>query len=158
MLINLSEIDRKILNVIQRDASITNAELAERVGLSAAPCWRRIKRLEEKGIISKRVGILDTKALGLNITAFANVKLSHIQEDALEEFEAEITKFDEVTECYTISGSMDFLLRIVTENMQSYESFLRKKLLRLPMVSEVNSHFAVTQVKYTTAVPLELSK
>lgn len=158
MLINLSEIDRKILNVIQQDASITNAELAERVGLSAAPCWRRIKRLEEKGIISKRVGILNTKALGLNITAFANVKLSHIQEDALEEFEAKVTKFDEVTECYTISGSMDFLLRIVTENMQSYENFLRKKLLRLPMVSEVNSHFAVTQVKYTTAVPLETTR
>ena len=157
MLIELSDIDKKILSAIQEDSSITNSELAEKVGLSAAPCWRRIKRLEEKGIIAKRVGILDTKALGLNIIAFANVKLSHIQEDALEEFEAEVTKFDEVTECYTISGSMDFLLRIVTENMQSYERFLRKKLLRLPMVSEVNSHFAVTQVKYSTAVPLELS-
>ncbi len=157
MLIELSDIDKKILDAIQKDASITNAELADMVGLSSAPCWRRIKRLEETGIITRRVGILDTKALGLNIIAFANVKLSHIQEDALEEFEAEVTKFDEVTECYTISGSMDFLLRIVTENMQSYERFLRQKLLRLPMVSEVNSHFAVTQVKYTTAVPLELS-
>lgn len=157
MLIKLSDIDKKILTAIQQDSTITNAELAEHVGLSSAPCWRRIKRLEEQGIISKRVGILDTKALGLNIIAFANVKLSHIQEDALEEFEAEVIKFDEVTECYTISGSMDFLLRIVTENMQSYEIFLRKKLLRLPMVSEVNTHFAVTQVKYTTAVPLELS-
>ncbi|MBT5187582.1 MAG: Lrp/AsnC family transcriptional regulator [Kordiimonadaceae bacterium] len=157
MLIDLSDIDKKILNAIQEDSTITNAELADLVGLSAAPCWRRIKRLEEKGIISKRVGLLDPKALGLNIIAFANVKLSHIQEDALEEFEAQVTKFDEVTECYTISGSMDFLLRIVTENMQSYETFLRKKLLRLTMVSEVNTHFAVTQVKYTTAVPLELS-
>ncbi|MDA7568306.1 Lrp/AsnC family transcriptional regulator [Emcibacteraceae bacterium] len=157
MLINLSDTDKKILSAIQEDATITNAELAERVGLSAAPCWRRIKRLEEKGIISKRVGILDTKALGLNITAFANVKLSHVQEDALEKFEAAIKEFSEVTECYTISGSMDFLIRIVTENMQSYEIFLRKKLLKLPMVSEVNTHFAVTQVKYTTAVPLEIS-
>lgn len=157
MLIELSDTDKKILSIIQEDATITNAELAEKVGLSAAPCWRRIKRLEERGIISKRVGILDTKALGLNITAFANVKLSHVQEDALEEFEAAVTAFDEVTECYTISGSMDFLIRIVTENMQSYEVFLRKKLLKLPMVSEVNTHFAVTQVKYTTAVPLELS-
>jgi Lrp/AsnC family transcriptional regulator len=100
---------------------------------------------------------LDTKALGLNITAFANVKLSHVQEDALEKFEAAVKEFPEVTECYTISGSMDFLIRIVTENMQSYEIFLRKKLLKLPMVSEVNTHFAVTQVKYTTAVPLEIS-
>lgn len=157
MLINLSDTDKKILSAIQEDATITNAELAERVGLSAAPCWRRIKRLEEKGIISKRVGILDTKALGLNITAFANVKLSHVQEDALEKFEAAIKEFSEVTECYTISGSMDFLIRIVTENMQSYEIFLRKKLLKLQMVSEVNTHFAVTQVKYTTAVPLEIS-
>lgn len=157
MLINLSDTDKKILSAIQEDATITNAELAERVGLSAAPCWRRIKRLEEKGIISKRVGILDTKALGLNITAFANVKLSHVQENALEQFEAAIKEFSEVTECYTISGSMDFLIRIVTENMQSYEIFLRKKLLKLPMVSEVNTHFAVTQVKYTTAVPLEIS-
>ncbi|MCC3860514.1 Lrp/AsnC family transcriptional regulator [Pseudemcibacter aquimaris] len=157
MLIELNDTDKKILNLIQSDATITNAEIAERIGLSAAPCWRRIKRLEERGIISRRVGILDTKALGLNIIAFANVKLSHVQEDALEEFEAAVTKFDEVTECYTISGSMDFLIRIVTENMQSYEIFLRKKLLRLPMVSEVNTNFAVTQVKYTTAVPLELS-
>ena len=117
MLINLSDTDKKILSAIQEDATITNAELAERVGLSAAPCWRRIKRLEEKGIISKRVGILDTKALGLNITAFANVKLSHVQEDALEKFEAAVKEFSEVTECYTISGSMDFLIRIVTENM-----------------------------------------
>lgn len=158
MLIKLSDTDKKILSIIQEDATITNAELAERVGLSAAPCWRRIKRLEEKGIISKRVGILDTKALGLNITAFANVKLSHVQEDALEQFEEAVKEFNEVTECHTISGSMDFLIRIVTENMQSYEIFLRKKLLRLPMVSEVNTHFAVTQVKYTTAVPLELSR
>lgn len=157
MLINLNDTDKKILTAIQEDSTITNAELADLVGLSAAPCWRRIKRLEEKGIIARRVGILDPKALGLNIIAFANVKLSHIQEDALEDFEKEITKFSEVTECYTISGSMDFLLRIVTENMQSYERFLRKKLLRLPMVSEVNSHFAVTQVKYTTSLPLELS-
>ena len=157
MLIDLSDIDKKILGAIQKDASITNSELAERIGLSAAPCWRRIKSLEERGIISKRVGLLDPKTLGLNITAFANVKLSHVQENALEEFEKEAVKFAEVTECYIISGSMDFLLRIVTENMQSYERFLRKKLLRMPMVSEVNSHFAVTQVKYTTAVPLELS-
>ena len=157
MLKDLNDIDRKILNALQQDCTITNSELAELVGLSAAPCWRRIKRLEENGIIVRRVGLLDPKALGLNITAFANVKLSHIQEDALEEFEAAVTKFAEVTECYTISGSMDFLLRVVTENMQTYETFLRKKLLRLDMVSEVNSHFAVTQVKYTTAVPLELS-
>ncbi|MEZ5757247.1 MAG: Lrp/AsnC family transcriptional regulator [Emcibacteraceae bacterium] len=157
MLVKLSDIDRKILKTIQRDSSITNNELADLVGLSAAPCWRRIKKLEEMGIISKRVGLLDPKALGLNIIAFANVKLSHIQEDALEKFEKEVIKFDEVTECYTISGSMDFLLRIVTENMQSYEKFLRQKLLRLPMVSEINTHFAVTQVKYTTAVPLKLS-
>lgn len=157
MLADLNDTDKKILEHIQEDTTITNAELAEKVGLSAAPCWRRIKRLEEKGIISKRVALLDPKALGLNIIAFANVKLSHVQENALEEFENAVTQFNEVTECYTISGSMDFLLRIVTENMQTYESFLRKKLLRLPMVSEVNSHFAVTQVKYTTAVPLELS-
>ena len=157
MLKNLSDIDRKILNALQQDCTITNSELAELVGLSAAPCWRRIKKLEENGIIARRVALLDPKALGLNIIAFANVKLSHIQEDALEEFEAKVTKFAEVTECYTISGSMDFLLRVVTENMQTYETFLRKKLLRLDMVSEVNSHFAVTQVKYTTAVPLELS-
>ena len=157
MLIELGDIDKKILNAIQENSTITNSELADLVGLSSAPCWRRIKRLEEQGIISKRVGLLDPKALGLNIIAFANVKLSHIREDALEEFEAEVTKYAEVTECYTISGSMDFLLRVVTENMQSYEKFLRRKLLRLHMVSEVNTHFAVTQVKYTTAVPLELS-
>lgn len=157
MLNHLDSIDKKILNILQEDSTITNSELAEQVGLSAAPCWRRIERLEEKNIIAKHVALLNPTALGLNIIAFANVKLSHIQEDALEDFERQAVQFAEVTECYTISGSMDFLLRIVTENMQTYERFLRKKLLKLPMVSEVNTHFAVTQVKYTTALPLKLS-
>lgn len=158
MLFKLSSIDKKILELLQEDSSLTNTEIADKVGLSTAPCWRRIKKLEDAGFISKRIALLNAEKLGLNIVAFANVKLSHHRDNALEDFEELIVVYAEVTECYTISGSMDYILRIVTTDMQAYENFLRQKLLKMDMVNEVHTQFAVTQVKYTPALPLELSK
>lgn len=155
MLQQLDAIDRKILRVLQEDAGIANTELAEQVGLSSAPCWRRVKRLEEAGIINRRVAILNPEALGLDILVFASVKLSLHENDALINFENAVKSYDQVTECYTVSGGMDFMLRIVTTDMRSYEKFLREHILRLPSVAEVHSRFAVTQVKYTTALPLD---
>lgn len=154
---NLSETDKKILDALQSNCDLTNMELANRVGLSTAPCWRRIKRLEDLGIITRRVALVDPKKINLDIIVYASVKLSSHTEESLELFERTIITYPEVTECYTISGSMDYMVRIITRDMQSYERFLRKKLLKLDMVNEIHSRFAVTKVKYTTAIPLELS-
>lgn len=154
---NLSETDRKILNALQNNCNLTNSELANKVGLSTAPCWRRVKRLEDLGILINRVALVDPKKLNLDIIVYASVKLSNHMEEALEVFESTIITYPEVTECYTISGSMDYMVRIITKDMQTYENFLRRKLLKMDMVSEIHSRFAVTKIKYTTAIPLELS-
>lgn len=154
MPISLDAIDLRILAILQEDASTANSELAERVGLSPAPCWRRVKRLEESGIIERRVALLNAERLNLAITVFSSVKLTSHGADALALFETKVQSFPEVTECYTVSGGMDFLLKVVTTSMRSYEAFLRDHILRLPGVSEVHSRFVVTQVKYTTALPL----
>lgn len=157
MLDSLSETDKKILDALQNNCDLTNTELANRIGLSTAPCWRRVKRLEDMGFITRRVALVDPKKLNLDILVYASVKLSSHTEEALEIFENTIITYPEVTECYTISGSMDYMVRVVTKDMQTYESFLRKKLLKMDMVNEIHSRFAVTKVKYTTAIPLELS-
>ncbi len=154
---NLSETDKKILDALQSNCNLTNTELANRVGLSTAPCWRRIKRLEDLGIITRRVALVDPKKLNLDIIVYASVKLSSHTEEALEIFESTISTYPEVTECYTISGSMDYMVRVITRDMLTYEIFLRKKLLKMDMVNEIHSRFAVTKIKYTTAIPLELS-
>ncbi len=154
---SLSKTDKKILNELQNNCALTNADLARKVGLSTAPCWRRVKRLEDRGIITRRVALVDPKKLDLDIIVYASVKLSTHTEEALEIFESTIITYPEVTECYTISGSMDYMLRVITRDMQTYEDFLRKKLLKMDMVKEVHSRFAVTKIKYTTSIPLALS-
>lgn len=155
MPISIDPIDVHILAVLQEDAGISNTDLAEKVGLSPAPCWRRVKRLEDTSVIDRRVTLLNPQALGLAIIVYASVKLTHHNADALSHFESAVLAFPEVTECYTVSGGMDFLLRVVTTGMRSYEIFLREQILRMPGVSEVHSRFVVTQVKHTTALPLK---
>ena len=150
----LDPIDLEILSLLQQDATLSSAQIAERVGLSASPCWRRIQRLEREGVIRGRVALLSPEALGLAVVVFASVKLSAHGRSALPEFEDAVKRHPEVVECYTVSGGVDYLLRIVTEDVQSYERFLRDKLTQLPSVAEVHSRIAITQVKYTTAVPL----
>ncbi|MCF8473703.1 MAG: Lrp/AsnC family transcriptional regulator [Emcibacter sp.] len=157
MLDNLSEIDKKILDILQNNCNLTNNELAALVGLSPAPCWRRVKRLEDLGIITQKVALIDQKKLSLDIIVYASVKISNHTEEALDIFESTIITYPEVTECYTISGGMDYMLRIITKDMKTYEDFLRKRLLKMDMVQEIHSRFAVTKVKYTTAIPLILS-
>jgi Lrp/AsnC family transcriptional regulator len=124
------------------------------VGLSASPCWRRIQRLERDGVIRRRVALLDPAQLGLGVVVFASVKLSAHGRQALPEFEEAVKQYPEVMECYTVSGGVDFMLRVVTKDVHSYELFLRNHLTQLPAVAEVHSRIAITQVKYTTAVPL----
>lgn len=154
----LDEFDRKILDQLQRDSTIAIADLAEQVGLSQSTCWRRINLLEQAGIIRSRVALLDPKALGIEVTVFANIKLSAHGRRSLNEFEEAISRSPEVVECYTMSGEMDFLLRIVARDIEAYERFLRETLLQMPSVQEVHSHIALSRVKHTTALPLTAAR
>ncbi|MCJ8341135.1 MAG: Lrp/AsnC family transcriptional regulator [Pseudomonadales bacterium] len=152
----LDKTDRKILAILQKNNNLSAAEIAERVGLSQSPCWRRINRLQEEGFIIGGVATLDRKKLGLKVVVFVQVKLSMHGWNMLNEFEEAIVSFPEVLECWTISGGMDFTLRVVTKDIDSYEHFLRRKLLQLPHIKEAQSHFTMTEVKNTTELPLEL--
>lgn len=152
----LDKTDRKILELTQRDASMTAAEIAEQVNLSQPPCWRRIKRLEEAGYIQKRVGVLDRNKLGLNMVIYTEVKLSANGRQEVNEFQERIKSFPEVTECYLMLGRIDFLLRIVTKDVDSYERFYRDHLSLISGIQELNSSVAMGEVKYTTELPLHL--
>lgn len=151
-----TKVDKKILSILQQDATLSVAEVASRVGLSQSPCWRRINRLEEAGLIRRRVALLDAKKLGLGVVVFVNVRLSGHEDQSLREFEQAICAFPEVTECYTMTGTMDFLLRIVVKDIQGYETFFRSHLSQMPAVREVHSSVSITQLKYSTELPLEL--
>lgn len=151
----IDHIDQKILELIQKDASLSATEIADRVSLSQPPCWRRINRLQEEGYIDKRVGLLNRKKLGLNVVIYTEVKLTANGRQAVGEFESKIRSFPEVTECYVMLGNVDFLLRIVTRDVEAYEEFFRKYLSQLPGVHDISSNVALSEVKYTTELPLD---
>lgn len=153
---SLDAIDLQILDLLQRDASLTAAEVAEKVGLSQSPCWRRIDRLEQQGYIRRRVALLDRQRLGLGVMVFVQVKLSRGARRSLAQFEAAMRSFPEVQECYMLMGEIDFLVKVVTRDVASYEAFLREKLARVPAVRDVRSSMALTPVKEGTELPLEL--
>jgi Lrp/AsnC family transcriptional regulator len=152
----LDPIDAKILDLIQRDAALSVSELADRVGLSSSPCWRRIKRMEEQGIIDKRVTLLNHDKLGLNFSVVANVKLQLPSRENLEKFEQAVRKWPEVIECMTVTGAVDYVMRVVTTDMHAYDNFLRDKILALGLVSDIQSRIIVNVCKRTTAAPLGL--
>ncbi len=154
MPIKIDDIDRKILAHLQCDASPSTADLAKQVGLSMSPCWRRIRRLESLGVIRRKVALLDRRALGLEVTVFASVKLSAHGRQSLPEFEAAIGDFEQVIACYVMTGEVDYLLQVVTRDIASYENFLRNQLLQLPTVREVHSQIALNELKHTTELPL----
>lgn len=152
---DLSAIDIKILALLQQDASLTAAEIAEQVNLSVSPCWRRINRLEKEGVIEKEVALLNAEKLGMGLVIFARISLSQNDEASLHTFEERVRQFPEVVECYTVTGTADYFLKIITRDIKRYDQFLRRHLLQIPQVRDVNSNVAVTQVKYTTGLPLE---
>ena len=152
----LDKTDKKILSLVQADASLSASEIADKVNLSQPPCWRRIKRLEEDGYIERRVGMLNRKKLGLNVVIYTEVKLTANGRQAIGEFEKKIRTFPEVTECYVMLGRIDFLLRIVTRDVETYEIFFRDHLSQLPGVQDINSSVALSEVKYSTELPLNL--
>lgn len=153
---DLDKTDHKILALIQQDASMPASEIAERVNLSQPPCWRRIKRLEEEGYIQRRAGILSRSKLGLDVVIYAEVKLTANGRQEVHAFEESIRAIPEVTECYVMLGRIDFLLRIVTRDVESYERLYRDHLSLLPGIQELNSSVAMSEVKYTTELPLHL--
>jgi DNA-binding Lrp family transcriptional regulator len=153
----LDAIDRRILTCLQENARVANTELAEAVGLSASPCLRRVRDLEQAGIIRRYVTLLDPAAIGLPVSVFVNVTLERQVEQALERFEAAIERRPEVMECYLMTGDADYLLRVVTADLSGYERFLIDHLTRVPGVASIKSSFALKQVKYRTALPLPLS-
>lgn len=152
---DLNKQDITILNILQKDASKTSTEIADVLNMSQSPCWRRINRIEQEGIIQKRVAILDREKLGMDLVVFTTVNLTTVGRQYLEDFESAVRVLPEVVECYTMTGIWDYMLKIVARDIRHYEVFVRERLLSLPMVGETHSHIAVTEIKNTTELPLD---
>jgi DNA-binding Lrp family transcriptional regulator len=150
----LDRLDYRILHYLQNDARLTNLELAGKVGLSPSPCLRRVKALEDSGILKRYVAILDAVAVGLPISAFINVSLRSQEREALEQFQSRIASYPEVMECYLMTGTSDYLLRVVVPDLESYERFLGDKLTRIPGIGNIQTSFALKPVVYRTELPL----
>ena len=150
----LDAIDRRILAALQENARIANTELSAAVGLSPAPCLRRVRALEEDGVIRKHVSLVDPGAVGLPVSVFVSISLERQVEEALKRFERVILARPEVMECYLMTGDADYLLRVVCADLAAYERFVLDHLTKVPGVSSIRSSFALKQVKYSTALPL----
>ena len=150
----IDAIDRRILSALQEDASLTNVELADKVGLSPSPCLARVRALELAGIIVKRVALLDPLKLGASISVFIRVALEKQTEPVLERFESAVARFPEVMECYLMTGDSDYLLRVVVPDILALQDFIVGRLSKTAGVANIRSSFALKQVKYKTALPL----
>ncbi|MBH1997852.1 MAG: Lrp/AsnC family transcriptional regulator [Sphingomonadaceae bacterium] len=150
----LDDIDRRLLAALQADASISNVELAERVGSSTASVWRRIKALEASGLLKQAVRLLDPLVLGYGVNVLCNVRMRSHARDVRSGFEQFVANRPEIMECFSMSGDWDYLLRIVVADVSDYERFLMNILLEHPAVGSASSHFALSMTKYTTALPL----
>ena len=151
---DLDRSDARILDLIQEHGNLSAAEVAERLGMTASTCWRRMSRLEESGVIRKRVAVLDREKVGLNVLVFSQVKLAGHGRDALLRFEQAVRQHPEILECYTLMGETDFLLRIACRDIKAYEAFFLDHLSRFPGVQSVHSSIALSVIKETTALPL----
>jgi Lrp/AsnC family transcriptional regulator len=146
--------DRKILSILQQDASVSIAEIAARVNLSQTPCWRRIQRLEETGVIQRRVALVDPDAIGLGLTVFVEIETGDHSREWLDRFATAIIEMPEVMEVHRMAGDVDYLLRIAVSNMAAYDGFYRRLISLLPL-KNVTSRFAMERVKFTTAYAVE---
>lgn len=152
--VELDRTDRRILDALQRDGALSAAQLAEKVGVAVTTCWRRVRRLEEAGVIRGRVALLDRERVGLGVTVFAHVKLAAHGRDNLARFAEAVRGHPEVLECCTVTGDWDFLLRIVARDIKAYEAFFLDHLSRISGVQSVSSAIAMTVYKETTLLPL----
>ncbi len=153
----LDDMDIKILNVLQQDCTRPVAEIGKEVGLSTTPCWRRIQKLEEAGVIKRRVAVLDPPKVNAGVTVFVSIKTDRHGLDWLKKFHAAVEGFPEVIEFYRMSGEVDYLLRVVVPDIGAYDAFYKKLISRIE-IAKVSSAFAMEQIKYTTALPLGFAK
>ncbi|HEX2510588.1 MAG TPA: Lrp/AsnC family transcriptional regulator [Microvirga sp.] len=152
----MDDIDRKILDLLQRDATLSVAEIGQRVGLSQTPCWKRIQRLEAAGVILRRVAILDAEKLGLGLTVFVSVETGDHSQEWLERFAETVSAMPEVTEFNRMAGDVDYLLRVVVRDMKEYDRFYKRLIAAAPL-KNVTSRFAMEQIKSTTVLSLSPS-
>ena len=149
----MDAIDRKILAVVQQDASLSVAEIGQRVGLSSTPCWKRLQRLEADGVIMRRVALIDPEKVGLGITVFVSVETGDHSQEWLAKFAEVVNAMPEVMEFYRMAGDVDYVLRVVVHDMQSYDTFYKKLIATVPL-KNVTSRFAMERIKSTTALPI----
>jgi len=150
----MDRLDRKILHLVQEDATLAVADIAKRVGLSTTPCWRRIQKLEEDGVISRRVALLDPVQVNANVTVFVSIRIGLHANDWLKRFAQIVRDFPEVVEFYRMSGEVDYLLRVVVPDIAAYDVFYQKLVAKID-IHDISSAFAMEQIKYTTQLPLD---
>jgi Lrp/AsnC family transcriptional regulator len=149
----MDAIDRKILAVVQQDASLSVADIGQKVGLSSTPCWKRLQRLEADGVIMRRVALIDPEKIGLGITVFVSVETGDHSQEWLAKFAEVVNAMPEVMEFYRMAGDVDYVLRVVVHDMQSYDTFYKKLIATVPL-KNVTSRFAMERIKSTTALPI----
>lgn len=150
----MDKLDKKILDLLQHNSQMSTAEIADAVGLSTTPCWRRIQKLEEAGVISNRVALLNRKKLNLGVDVFVAVKSNQHNWEWLQQFANAVARFPEVVEFYRMAGESDYLLRVVVPDIAAFDKFY-KKLVQSTELADVSSSFAMEQIKYTTSLPLD---
>lgn len=153
----LDEMDIKILSLLQEDCTRPVAEIGKEVGLSTTPCWRRIQKLEEAGVIQRRVALLDPQKVNVGVTVIVSIKTDQHSVGWLEKFHSAVADFPEVVEFYRMSGDVDYLLRVVVPDIDAYDVFYKKLIARIE-IAKVSSAFAMEQIKYTTALPLQFAR
>lgn len=153
----LDEMDLKILRILQEDSTRPVADIGKEVGLSTTPCWRRIQKLEEAGVIRRRVALLDAAKVNVGVTVIVSIKTDKHEIGWLEKFHAAVVDFPEVVEFYRMSGEIDYLLRVVVPDIAAYDAFYKRLITRIE-ISKVSSAFAMEQIKYTTSLPLDFAR
>lgn len=151
----IDKIDLRILELMQEDGSLSTAEIADRVGLSQSPCWRRIQRLKNAGYIKGIVAIVDRQKLGLDMQVFAQVKMATLTDAERESFVKAVAEMPEIQECYSVFGEMDLILKVLAPDVNHYQEFVFNRLMKQPGVKEVQSLMTLSEIKCTTAVPIE---
>ena len=146
--------DARILEALQKEGRLTNQELAERVGMSSSPCWRRVKRLEETGVIRGYQAVIDRRAIGLGVLAFVRVLIDTHSHSEAQRFESKVRELEEVIACYSIAGEADFLLQVVSADLDTYAEFAMTVLRRLPGIKERHTMFVLKDIKATTGLPI----
>ncbi len=154
----LDDIDRRIVQALQADGRMSNQDLAEKVGLSPSPCARRVRLLEEAGVIEGYVAVVNQDKLGLPVSVFASIKLERQREEELDRFATAVSRWPEVADCYLMTGPRDYLLRIIVADLAAYERFLKDKLTRLDNIASIETSFALGKVKRSFAVPVALAQ